>query len=410
MPNRENFQSVRLSLVFGQFVVVNVTRVLPDTQRTLSIKELHEGMQKFGRCRKNWWRQDPQDQAASSKLADKAANSSRQTPLGPGHLGDPQKKRKKPQCRFKKNKHPGIPTTFVPTLSGDPDELTTKFAGALLARGFAPELTENMEEDPPSWTPAGSPSRGDGSFTYSVAMSISKGYEVTGTFEDRAPCTRQSAGRETQGHETESPSRASRMAERPLNWVHFTLLGNGCLPDMRVRLQTTEPISERLCAKAFGSEHISPIRWRAADSSSAPESAPAQGGTTQGMQCSWIEAAVPEFRKDLTDMDRRKVLHIRQHLPSREKVFLKDRRLATDIQLHVKARINRVREFGRGDGKDGKMDQTTPVDKAELIMEIEGNCLKLEGGGNFPYALARMILEEGLHVGEALKRQGVAVS
>merc|ERR1712194_175089 len=53
------FESAKLTVVFGHYVVVNISRSLPESQKTLSLSELNLAMEKAGRQRRCWNRGDP---------------------------------------------------------------------------------------------------------------------------------------------------------------------------------------------------------------------------------------------------------------------------------------------------------------------------------------------------------------
>ena len=366
MPSLTEFESVRLSLSFGHFLVVNPSLSLPASRKTLSLNELKVAMDKCGRRRQNWEREDPRFDSNIRQDGDCHTNKSGSNE---GILLTSNHRKKKNGSIKRLSLKPGIQTTFLPTFSGNPDDLFRKFAIGLTAAGYS----EKKNEDICTVHPLPSYRRITHGVNYSISVSISKGYEVRADFIDSV-------------NNAKTPS-AIHTSERPLNWVHYTLLGNGELADMRIKLRSTVPISERLKHIALGNSINSPILWRTPVGEEGDDIS--------------VQALVPVFSPHTDPYTKKKLIYIRHHIA--EKIFTKKCE-TFGFKFEMCARTTLVREFLRKECNN--LDFNTPVKKAELVLDFsveqvsELNITEME-------QFSCSIIREGIHLAQELNRQNV---
>ena len=127
--------------------------------------------------------------------------------------------------------------------------------------------------------------------------------------------------------------------ERPLNWIHGTILGSEKVPDARIRLQTTNSISEVMKNLALPRGLI-PIVMR-------PD-------------------GIIDFNEQLTEDEKSMVVYVRHLLKNNyysKTVYLKSSNKHTSIS----ARIALVREYVRIE--DGSI--VGPSERCELRLEFD---------------------------------------
>jgi len=387
VPQDTTFESARLSVVFGHFVVVNISQSLPESQKTLSLTDLKLAMEKAGRQRKNWNRGDPtfhisQESQQRSGNKDHGKNEGEQ--IRPGNLGAASNRHKKGKKshRDSRSKKQGVRTTFLPTFRGNADDLFHKFSQALTASGFQfVEKDSNLFQSGRLTSHRNIPSdinTSSSSLNYAISILVSKGYEVGAYFFD---------------NRVEIP-KASSVSERPLNWVHFTLLGNGILPDARVRFRTTVKISNKLRKLAFGDLHgISPIVWKTVTTK------PNDISTTFSSESN----DVPMFCANMTPAMQKRVLYIRHYVA--ERYFMK-RSDHTNFSMSIRAKVTRVREFHRNHVDGAEFG--TPIEKTEMSLDFDvevANRIVQNGAHNEMEQFACSILRETTELAMELKKQ-----
>eukprot|EP00555_Chaetoceros_dichaeta_P000625 CAMPEP_0198279484 /NCGR_PEP_ID=MMETSP1447-20131203/66952_1 /TAXON_ID=420782 /ORGANISM="Chaetoceros dichaeta, Strain CCMP1751" /LENGTH=354 /DNA_ID=CAMNT_0043974669 /DNA_START=1079 /DNA_END=2143 /DNA_ORIENTATION=+ len=352
-------------------------------------------MDKCGRRRRNWEREDPQfnEKCRDRKLNgsdlehDNAGHTNKSGPwnqgetLTQGNLGAASNRRKKRKVNLKGHQNkPGLQTTFVPTFNGNPDDLFRKFGLGLAAAGYS-EITGSKC----TFCPLRRYHSFTNSINYSISLSISKGYEVRADFVDSMNSTK--------------VPRAISISERPLNWVHYTLLGNGELADMRMKLRTIVPISERLKFLALGDSRNSPspILWRTnAGEEIGDDTAPNHRNNDTSVQ-----ALVPVFSPHTDPSTKKKVIYIRHYIAE---MNFKKKCDTFGFSFEMHARITLVREFWREEGNS--LDFTKPVKKAEIALDFSvEQASKLNTTEMEQFSCS--ILREGVHLAQELKRQNV---
>jgi RNA-dependent RNA polymerase len=364
MPATSEMQSIQFDLRLGHFVVVNISRTLPDSQRTLSAKQILEGMEKSGRQRKRWNRGDP-----SERIAESSSNTPTQA-LEPSKVaGAGQTRRaKKKQHAPRQKKTPGIWSTFIPTFRGRARDLETKFGQALLQCGFIGFKPDSDAED------VGIHLNAD----FFVNTVLSQGYEVRAWYKLEG-------GRMVDSNDK---LRSVDLSERQLNWVQCTVLGNGNMPDLRTRVRTTAPISQRLRDLAIAHCDCSPVIWQSASSGSHDHMA-GEGS---------LDVASPVFRDDVSDEQRRKVSYIRHTV--RQRTYKSDVLLPGGGRelVEVEAHVTTARQYHNFDHRNRLSEA---CETCELTLQFRSDLL-FRPDVNFEH-LASMVLSQGAAIGAQLK-------
>ncbi len=180
------------------------------------------------------------------------------------------------------------------------------------------------------------------------------------------------------------------MIERPLSWLHFTLLGAGVLPDLRIRLDTITPISEDLIKKAFiGLGNIqhncptSPLLWKQNEDNKNEVS--------------------PEFLESILPKHRRRVLHVRQRLE--RSIYQKSNNTGNSFHIPSSATVTLVREFNSFGGMCCLQDS---FEKAEIKLEYKLTSARFQT----PYVIKQLtaqLLSESVELGRGLLCAGIRV-
>jgi len=207
---------------------------------------------------------------------------------------------------------------------------------------------------------------------YSLSVLASKGHEVQATFED-------------------GKGKATIVFERPLSWLHFTLLGAGILPDMRIRLDSTTPISGDLIKKAFvglgdidaDNHPTSPLYWKQHEK--------------------LYNGVFPQFLASILPIHRRRVLYIRQRVE--RSYFNKCQNSRYSSGIPSTARVTIVRDFKRFDGMICLDD---PFENAEISLEYQLTSTFFEQPNGIE-KLAAQLLSESVELGISLLNAGISV-
>jgi len=163
--------------------------------------------------------------------------------------------------------------------------------------------------------------------------------------------------------------------ERPLNWVHGTILGSGVIPDARIRLQTTHSISEAMRNFALPRGTI-PFIFLPQDD------------------------RIIEFDKHLTKDEKQKVVYVRRTWKTIH--YRKTQHIgppSLDKSISIGACITCATEYVRLE--DGTL--TGPSEQCEVRLEFDHNLL-FEPGANFDL-LSKMIIVSTNSLENALKNQ-----
>eukprot|EP00587_Corethron_hystrix_P004066 CAMPEP_0113310944 /NCGR_PEP_ID=MMETSP0010_2-20120614/8386_1 /TAXON_ID=216773 ORGANISM="Corethron hystrix, Strain 308" /NCGR_SAMPLE_ID=MMETSP0010_2 /ASSEMBLY_ACC=CAM_ASM_000155 /LENGTH=428 /DNA_ID=CAMNT_0000166499 /DNA_START=1465 /DNA_END=2751 /DNA_ORIENTATION=+ /assembly_acc=CAM_ASM_000155 len=395
MPsNFSCFESVRLRLSFGNFLVLNTSEVLPETQTTLSIRELHESMLKCGQRRKNWQRADPQynEQEKHDPIVSEESENIETKKMDSGYLGEAKNRCKRKENKRKNTKKKtGISTSFVPTFDHDAGKLFSMLQIALESVGYSlaskTKTSKHMKEWDRNFCSSNATkcckiysdnTENENSFFYSVSVALSRGYEINGDFVNNL--------------EKSNIPIAFHISERYLNWVSFTALGNShhnsshlSLPDIRFRLQTTIPISDNLRKCAFGHESLSPVIWKESNTSHTKRS---------------IFDWKPEFVRNFRKGDQTKVLYIRRRVMHLQ--FLKEIEETEHLRTNILSvgNVTWVQEYQK---KNSSLNLDMPLEKVELTLEF--HCSNLFQTDKF--ALAAYMMQEAIRLSDSMRSAGV---
>jgi len=338
MPDKNRFKWISFTASFGSFVALNMSDSLPETSITLSIDELLQGMNKNGRKRKNWERKELN--AAKYTTDHTRTENMKKKKLAKTQPSVPRLDQRAKVIN-KKTQRVGIRTTFFPSFTclHKKDDLKCAYHSALINSGFAyqRETTENQVQ---------------------ISSALTRGFEVQLILN----------------RDSSNNFRVESAVERSLNWIHGTILGSEVVPDARIRLQTTNSISEAMQNLALPRGHV-PIVLR-------PD------GTM-------------DFNEHLTEDEKRKVVYVRHLLKIAhygKNVCLKS---PCELYTSINARIALVREYVRIE--DGTM--VGPSERCELRLEFDHDLL-FKRGINFE-ELARVIVYAINELTNALKTQGV---
>ena len=205
IPVNKTGLDFQLTARFGSLVVFDIDECLPDTSLTLSIDEVQQAMEKSGRKRKMWnrvgldlnkkSRKDNQTNTKERKIFD-VGNRPKEKILNV--------KRSKP--RYKNIKSTFFPSFVQPSVS----KLQHVYRQSLEALGFVLVKEEsNFAVFEASWF-------------------LSKRYEINVNYD------------------VSSAQPKIEEKERPLHWVHGTILGSNKVPDIRIGLRMWKPLSDEM--------------------------------------------------------------------------------------------------------------------------------------------------------------------
>uniref|UniRef100_A0A7S4Q0T0 RNA-dependent RNA polymerase n=1 Tax=Alexandrium monilatum TaxID=311494 RepID=A0A7S4Q0T0_9DINO len=223
LDSHSHMSSLTARVRFGSFYLTDVSDKLPETSMTMSIGELQEAMSKHKRNRKTCFRA-PTDCAPSEPLPRPGDASFQMTQIRPskGLAGvEPQRGRRK----HRRAKQPGIGSSFCPGLlpGNAPAEAlrarcAAAYAAALRRAGFCQVQA-----------------------TVQKAGSLAAGVYASQAFELEV--------------RLDPELRVLAVSERPLCWVHATLVRSRCglasegarqqllrTHDVRVKVETTDPV------------------------------------------------------------------------------------------------------------------------------------------------------------------------